>query len=200
MKACRFFVAAALSLSRLAAFPSAEDFGGAAADWKPSFTAHGFNLQGMRRAGPNVGFREEYFKWMKEWGFNFVRMPLDYRCWVKDMKSENRDIIDEAGLKPLDEGIAFARKYGIVAMICLHRIPGEYCVPQVDPEPGNIYTDPDCLKSAVMHWTMLARRYKDISSRTAGAAGTSLCRRCATSLAWDRPGAATGRTRSRTSA
>ena len=161
MKSALFF-AAALSLSALAAFSDAEDFGGGAADWKPSFTAHGFNLQGMRRAGPNVGFREEHFKWMKEWGFNFVRMPLDYRCWVKDMKSENRDIIDEAGLKPLDEGIAFARKYGIVAMICLHRIPGEYCVPQVDPEPGNIYTDPDCLKSAVMHWTMLARRYKDI--------------------------------------
>ena len=24
------------------------DYGGAAADWKPSFTPHGFNLQGMR--------------------------------------------------------------------------------------------------------------------------------------------------------
>ena len=28
-----------------------EDFGGAAADWKPSFKARGFTLQGMRRAG-----------------------------------------------------------------------------------------------------------------------------------------------------
>ena len=104
-----------------------EDYGGAAAEWKPSFKARGFNLQGMRRAGPNAGFKEEHFKWMKEWGFNFVRMPLDYRCWVKDRKSANREIIDEAGLKPLDAGIAYARKHGIVAMICLHRIPGEYC-------------------------------------------------------------------------
>ena len=139
-----------------------EEYGGAAAEWKPSFKARGFNLQGMRRAGPNVGFKEEQFKWMKEWGFNFVRMPLDYRCWVKDRKSANREIIDEAGLKPLDEGIAYARKHGIVAMICLHRIPGEYCVAHVDPEPGNIYKDADCLRAAVLHWTMLARRYKDV--------------------------------------
>ena len=34
-----------------------EDYGGAAADWKPSFTPHGFNLQGMRRAGRAVGFK-----------------------------------------------------------------------------------------------------------------------------------------------
>ena len=47
-----------------------EDYGGAAAEWKPSFKARGFNLQGMRRAGPNAGFKEEHFKWMKEWGFN----------------------------------------------------------------------------------------------------------------------------------
>ena len=139
-----------------------EDYGGAAAEWKPSFKARGFNLQGMRRAGSNAGFKEEHFKWMKEWGFNFVRMPLDYRCWVKDRKSANREIIDEAGLKPLDAGIAYARKHGIVAMICLHRIPGEYCVAHVDPEPGNIYKDADCLRAAVLHWTMLARRYKDV--------------------------------------
>ena len=157
-----FTVVATVAAAAVLPAVAQEDYGGAAADWKPSFTPHGFNLQGMRRAGPAVGFKEEHFKWMKEWGFNFVRMPLDYRCWVKDHKSENREIIDEAGLKPLDEGIAFARKYGIVAMICLHRIPGEYCVPRADPEPGNIYTDPDCLRAAVLHWEMLARRYKDI--------------------------------------
>ena len=66
-----------------------EDYGGAAAEWKPSFKARGFNLQGMRRAGPNVGFKEEHFKWMKEWGFNFVRMPLDYRCWVSEPSAKS---------------------------------------------------------------------------------------------------------------
>ena len=138
------------------------DYGGAAANWKPSVMPYGFNLQGMRMAGPHVGYDPRWFKWMRDWGFNFVRLPLDYRCWVKDLKSANREIIDEKGLEPLDAGLAAARANGVTAMICLHRIPGEYSVRVRDPEPGNIYTDPDCLRAAVLHWTLLAKRYRDI--------------------------------------
>ena len=138
-----------------------ETYGGADAAWHPSFAAHGFNLQGMRTAGPSVGFNDEYFRWMRDWGFNCVRLPLDYRCWVKDRLSCNREVIDERGMVPLDRGIAAARKNGLVSIICLHRIPGEYCLERPDPEPGNIYTDPDCLRAAAMHWTLLADRYRD---------------------------------------
>ena len=139
-----------------------EDYGGAAADWKPSFSANGFNLQGMRMARPGVGYDPRHFKWIHDWGFNFVRLPLDYRCWVKDRLSANREIIDESGLKPLDDGIAAARRHQLVPMVCIHRLPGEYCVYNVQPEPGNLYTDPDCLRAAVKHWTLLARRYRDV--------------------------------------
>ena len=138
------------------------DYGGAAANWKPSATAYGFNLQGMRMAGPHVGFKSDYFKWLADWGFNFVRLPLASRCWVKDRKSANREFIDERGLEPLDAGIAAARRNGVTVMICLHRIPGEYCVQVRDPEPGNIYADPDCLSAAVKHWSLLAARYRDV--------------------------------------
>ena len=138
------------------------DYGGAAANWKPSAPVYGFNLQGMRMAGPNVGFKDDYFKWMRDWGFNFARLPLDYRCWVKGRTSANREIIDETGLNPLDAGIAAARRNGVTAMICLHRIPGEYCVQVRDPEPGNIYADPDCLRAAVKHWSLLAARYRSV--------------------------------------
>ena len=138
------------------------DYGGAEADWKPSVTPYGFNLQGMRMAGPRVGYDPRHFKWMRDWGFNFVRLPLDYRCWVKDRNSANREIIEEKGLEPLDAGIAAAQANGLTTMINLHRIPGEYSVRVRDPEPGNIYTDPDCLRAAVLHWTLLAKRYRDI--------------------------------------
>ena len=157
------------------------DYGGAAAAWKPSVVPYGFNLQGMRRAGPHVGFKAEYFKWMHDWGFNFVRLPLDYRCWVKDRSSANREIIDESGFKPLDAGLAAARENGITAMICLHRIPGHYWSTSDDPEKGNLYADPDCLRAAVLHWTLLAKRYRDyprealyfnLFNEPSGAAGT----------------------------
>ena len=29
------------------------------------------------------GFREEDFAWIAELGFDFVRLPLDYRCWIE---------------------------------------------------------------------------------------------------------------------
>ena len=139
-----------------------DEYGGAVAAWKPAFTPHGFNLLGMRHARPGAGFKEAHFRWIRGWGFNFVRLPLDYRCWVKGRTSANREVIDEAGFKPLDEGIALARKYELVTMLCLHRIPGECCIESVDPEPGNLYTDPDCLRAAVKHWTALATRYHDV--------------------------------------
>ena len=125
-----------------------DEYGGAVAAWKPAFTPHGFNLLGMRHARPGAGFKEAHFRWI--------------RGWVKGRTSANREVIDEAGFKPLDEGIALARKYGLVTMLCLHRIPGECCIESVDPEPGNLYTDPDCLLAAVKHWTALATRYHDV--------------------------------------
>ena len=28
-------------------------------------------------------FREDDFRWMRDWGFNFVRLPMDYRFWTE---------------------------------------------------------------------------------------------------------------------
>ncbi len=62
-------------------------------DWKPSVMWHGFNLLGMFRC-PTTGlapdprvdghFAEWEFKALHDWGFNFARLPLDYRILVKD--------------------------------------------------------------------------------------------------------------------
>ncbi len=36
---------------------------------------HGFNLQEKFNAGHNRPFAESDFAWMKQWGFDFVRLP-----------------------------------------------------------------------------------------------------------------------------
>lgn len=62
-------------------------------DWKPSVMWRGFNLLGMFRC-PSIGqkpdprveghFVEWEFEALRDWGFNFARLPLDYRILVKD--------------------------------------------------------------------------------------------------------------------
>lgn len=142
-------------------------------EWRPRERWRGFNLLGMFKkkipeeasaSDPNWTrtpghFREEHFRWMKEWGFNFARLPLDYRIWVKD---GDWNQIDEGALKPLDEGLAFGRKYGIHVQICLHRAPG-YCINKPD-EPKNLFSDPEALEVAKRHWKCLARRYRGFSN------------------------------------
>ena len=55
--------------------------------WRPSVRWRGFNLLGMfcqtkmENGDKRISgyFPEDRFQWMEEWGFNFARLPLDYR-------------------------------------------------------------------------------------------------------------------------
>jgi hypothetical protein len=65
---------------------------GTTSAWRPSVRWRGFNLLGMfcRTRMENGDkrifgyFPEDRFQWMKEWGFNFARLPLDYRYFVEE--------------------------------------------------------------------------------------------------------------------
>ena len=43
----------------------------------------GFNLLNKFN-GQNEPFAEEDFQWLAELGFNFVRLPMDYRMWIEE--------------------------------------------------------------------------------------------------------------------
>ena len=61
-------------------------------EWRPKTRLCGFNLLGMfckskMAAGDKriLGyFPEDRFRWMHGWGFNFARLPLDYRFFVQE--------------------------------------------------------------------------------------------------------------------
>src|SRR5689334_8137497 len=44
----------------------------------------GFNLleKFIKRNEGNPAFSETDFEWIAEFGFNFVRLPMSYRCWT----------------------------------------------------------------------------------------------------------------------
>jgi endoglucanase len=97
---------------------------------------------------------------MAEWGFNFVRLPMSYLCWV-----EGGDWLRfrEVELKHVDEAIGFGKRYGIHVNLNLHRAPG-YCV-NPPAEPMDLFKDEAALAACGAHWGMFARRYRGISNR-----------------------------------
>ena len=51
----------------------------------------GFNLLDFFSADPakaRPATQEEYFKWMADWGFNFVRIPMAYPSYLKFDRSK----------------------------------------------------------------------------------------------------------------
>jgi len=120
----------------------------------------GFNLLEKFNGDMNQPFKEADFRMMKEWGFDFARLPMSYHCWSKPSDWLK---MDESVLKEIDQAIAYGDKYKIHVNLNLHRIPG-YCVNPPE-EPLNLWKDEKALEAAALHWQHFARRYKGINSK-----------------------------------
>ena len=123
----------------------------------------GFNLTELTGGQRGQEFRESDFAWMAEWGFNFARLPLSYWAWSSP---QDWSAIDESALGPIDQAIAWGKRYGIHINLCLHRIPG-YSVNRRELEPFQLFeSTPDsmarALEAATHHWRVFAQRYKEI--------------------------------------
>ena len=163
-------------------------------DWKPSVMWRGVNLLGMFRC-PTTGlapdprvdghFVEWEFKALHDWGFNFARLPLDYRILVKD---DSWTSLDENKMKFLDQAIDWGRQYGIHVQVALHRIPGYCILDQTEAFP--LGTSPVAQDAACTMWAAFAKRWKGVPNdvlsfnlfneptrHTAGANYPPLCRK-----------------------
>jgi aryl-phospho-beta-D-glucosidase BglC (GH1 family) len=118
----------------------------------------GFNLlEKFSKGWSNKPFVEEDFKLISSLGFNFVRLPMDYRTWIKD---NDWTQFNEQVLKEIDQAVEWGRKYGIHVCINFHRAPG-YTVAS-PPEKTSLWTDPETQRICAMHWATFAKRYKGI--------------------------------------
>ena len=116
---------------------------------------HGVNLLEKFNHGQNAPFVESDFEWLAEWGFDFVRLPMSYRCWadVQDWLKLKEEV-----LKQVDQAVEFGRKYKIHVNINFHRAPG-YCV-NPPAEPLDLWTDEKALEACAFHWNHFAKRYQ----------------------------------------
>jgi len=107
--------------------------------------------------------REEYFAWIREWGFNFARLPMSYLYFLG---GRGRSDWSEKQLAMIDPAVEYADKYGVHLSLNLHRAPG-FCVtsyPFDHPEPDNLFKDEAPLKAFISFWEIMADRYKGVSS------------------------------------
>lgn len=119
----------------------------------------GFNLlEKFIARHENVAFREQDFAWMAEWGFNFARLPMSYRCWSTPERWRE---LKEPVLREIDQAVEYGRKHGVHVSLNFHRAPG-YSVDRAEEEPLNLWTDAEALEACAYHWQHFARRYRDI--------------------------------------
>ncbi len=120
----------------------------------------GFNLMEKfsEKAG-NRPFLESDFAWMAELGFDWVRLPMNYRLWSEP---DDAYALREPVLAEIDQALEWGRQYGLHVNVNFHRAPG-FSVNQERAEPYNLWTDGEALDCCSFHWRHFAQRYKGVS-------------------------------------
>jgi endoglucanase len=134
----------------------------------------GFNLLDLFQAFSRIGrtprpTAEDDFRWVRDWGFNFLRIPMDYWLWIdtdwpktKSLKPEDLYTIKTGAFDEIDRIVELGRKYGLHINLNFHRAPG-YCVNNPAREPFSLWTDKRAEDAFVQHWAIFAQRYKGVS-------------------------------------
>lgn len=132
----------------------------------------GFNLLDFFSPKPTPAGKpttEDHFRWMRDWGFDFVRIPIAYPYYLtfdrtRDITPEEVYKINEEAVERIVSLAELAHKYNMHVSLNLHRAPG-YCINSGFNEPYNLWTDQDAQKAFYFHWAMWAKRFKNVSSK-----------------------------------
>jgi len=113
--------------------------------------------------------RVEDLKWIRDWGFDYIRLPFDYwflvdGSWRKTGKMDPDDIrnLDNAALGRLDDAVTACVEHGLHLNLNMHRAPG-YCINGWDREPFNLWKEPAAEDAFAFLWELLAKRYRGFS-------------------------------------
>jgi aryl-phospho-beta-D-glucosidase BglC (GH1 family) len=130
----------------------------------------GFNLLDFFSPDPSnarLQTTEDHFRWMRDWGFDFVRVPLAYPVYLdidrtKNITAEDTYKIDTRAVDRIDALVRQAWKYNLHVSLTLHRAPG-YCINAGFYEPFNLWKDQAAQDAFYFHWNMWAKLYRSES-------------------------------------
>jgi endoglucanase len=119
----------------------------------------GFNLLEKFTLNQNSPYREEDFDIIADWKFNFVRLPMDYRCW-QDKQNQERVFTE------INQAYEYGKARNIHVNLCLHRAPG-YCV-NPPKEKLDLWADDavgeEARRQFAEQWGLFALAFKGISN------------------------------------
>ncbi len=129
----------------------------------------GFNLLDFFQANPAQArpqTEEIYLKWMADWGFDFVRIPMAYPSYLKIDHGKNITVeevrkIDRKQARKVVKLVKKAIKHNLHVSLNLHRAPG-FCVNAGFHEPYNLWKDDQALEDFVWHWRFWAKKFRKI--------------------------------------
>jgi hypothetical protein len=104
---------------------------------------------------------ERLLDFLATYGFDFVRLPMDYRVWTDgtDYRAPTESV-----LAALDAYVSACRDRAIHLAINLHRAPG-YCITGQELEAHDLWHDAPAQAGFVAIWQGLAGHFRDVPSR-----------------------------------
>jgi len=135
----------------------------------------GFNLLNFFQAFSrgevsDMTVKEDDCRWMRDWGFDFFRLPMDYWLWVDSDWPKTRKLrpddmlkIKESSLEQVDRAVDLGKRYGLHVSLNFHRAPG-WCINNREREPFSLWKDKPAEDAFVFHWELFAKRYRGVAA------------------------------------
>ncbi len=115
--------------------------------------------------------REEDLRWIRDWGFDFVRLPMDYWLWIESDWRQSKKLlpadvyqISERMLARVDRAVELGTDLGLHVSLNFHRAPG-YCINDAEREPFVLWSDKQAEDAFVFHWETFAKRYRGVPAK-----------------------------------
>jgi len=103
---------------------------------------------------------EEDIRFIKQSGFNSVRVPFDYRLFVTDDEPRR---LEGIGYELLDRVVGWSRKEGLYVILDMHAAPGGQTGDNIDDSWGYpfLFESAESQELTVRIWRKIAERYRE---------------------------------------
>jgi len=132
----------------------------------------GFNLTDFNSLNPSSlsrrGTSDDDLKWMVDWGFDFIRLPMAYPRYVEFDRSKRITPdrvydINEQEVERIETFVRKAQDHGLHVSLNLHRAPG-YCINAGFYEPYDLWKSKEAQEAFFFHWGMWGKRFRNVAA------------------------------------